>query len=431
MPELKEVFGMVTKQTEPDVDSWREQERRQRRTARNRKIGGFAVTAVIGLAAAMLILLDIGRAPAPPAVQPDTPAEELVTRFLEAYGAFNAERAITFLADDADISGLVASVGEQGMQGTPEELPLLISMLEAERYEQALSACVQTRTFGSNTEVRCAFAFHLLGSRRYVGSHFSVTVRDGEIVAAEQHWDTERFSAETWEPFARWVSRTHPDDVQAMYTDAAMSGVRLTERSVQLWARRTGEFLQAYAPVGPVPTDQRFTGIVDSVPFSLDVSSPSWEQFGTISINKSITGPQGAEAILFWTAFPDGAASPCANLPSSSGDPAAVDLVSAMSTAPGVELVARPSDVTLGGLAAKHVAWRVTEDTGCDPGFFFTWHVPLAGALWSDTRVGDTIHLWIVDVDGTLLVFEAMTSEDADAALEQEVQEFVGSIRFD
>ena len=32
MPELKEVFDMVTKQTEPDIDSWRDQEQRQRRT---------------------------------------------------------------------------------------------------------------------------------------------------------------------------------------------------------------------------------------------------------------------------------------------------------------------------------------------------------------------------------------------------------------
>ena len=28
MPELKEVFDMVTKQTEPDIDSWRDQEPR-------------------------------------------------------------------------------------------------------------------------------------------------------------------------------------------------------------------------------------------------------------------------------------------------------------------------------------------------------------------------------------------------------------------
>ena len=35
MPELKEVFDMVTNQTEPDLDSWGQQDERQRRTARD------------------------------------------------------------------------------------------------------------------------------------------------------------------------------------------------------------------------------------------------------------------------------------------------------------------------------------------------------------------------------------------------------------
>lgn len=47
MPELKEVFDMVTKQTEPDIDSWREQERLQQRAARNRRVGAVALVAAI------------------------------------------------------------------------------------------------------------------------------------------------------------------------------------------------------------------------------------------------------------------------------------------------------------------------------------------------------------------------------------------------
>jgi dipeptidyl aminopeptidase/acylaminoacyl peptidase len=56
MPELREVFEMTTKQIEPDVDAWREQEKRQRRSGRNGKIGAFAVAAVLGLAAIVLVL---------------------------------------------------------------------------------------------------------------------------------------------------------------------------------------------------------------------------------------------------------------------------------------------------------------------------------------------------------------------------------------
>jgi Tol biopolymer transport system component len=50
MNELREVVEMVTKQAEPSRDSWTEQERRQQRAARNRKIGA------IGLAAAMIVV---------------------------------------------------------------------------------------------------------------------------------------------------------------------------------------------------------------------------------------------------------------------------------------------------------------------------------------------------------------------------------------
>jgi len=58
MPELREVFQMTTKQIEPDVDAWREQERHQRRSGRNKKIGAFAVAAAIGLVAVALIVVN-------------------------------------------------------------------------------------------------------------------------------------------------------------------------------------------------------------------------------------------------------------------------------------------------------------------------------------------------------------------------------------
>ena len=57
MPELREVFEMVTKQTEPDLDSWKEQQDRQRRTARNRKIGGIAAVAAIVSALVLVFAL--------------------------------------------------------------------------------------------------------------------------------------------------------------------------------------------------------------------------------------------------------------------------------------------------------------------------------------------------------------------------------------
>jgi hypothetical protein len=53
------------------------------------------------------------------------------------------------------------------------------------------------------------------------------------------------------------------------------------------------------------------------------------------------------------------------------------------------------------------------------------------GPCWVKTNVGDTIRVWIVEVKGTRLFFEAETTDQASPALEQEIQQIVGSIRFD
>jgi hypothetical protein len=172
---------------------------------------------------------------------------------------------------------------------------------------------------------------------------------------------------------------------------------------------------------------------VGGVPFSFRVRTGGWERFGSISINKSTVGSQGAEAIIFWTAFPGGdIADPCDNVlhPLGGLGPSAADLAAAVAKAPGTELVAGPSDVTVGGYPAKHVVLTVRKDLRCDPGFFFTWQDVEGGALWPYTVAGVTINVWTVDVDGTRLFIEAETSRQAGPELEREVRQIVGSIRF-
>jgi serine/threonine-protein kinase len=170
---------------------------------------------------------------------------------------------------------------------------------------------------------------------------------------------------------------------------------------------------------------------VDGVPFSFTAPTSGWQRFGNISINKEGSGGQDAEAIIFWTSLPNGDhADPCANLLTGQGGRSVGALASAVARAPGTELVAGPSDVTLGGHAAKHVVVTVRTNLGCDPGFFFTWEDVDLGALWPETSPGDTISVWIVQVDGKRLFIEAETNPDA-ADLEQEVQQIIASISFD
>ena len=201
------------------------------------------------------------------------------------------------------------------------------------------------------------------------------------------------------------------------------------------------------APAGVGPSDDpvvaRHAVTEKGVTFSFRVPpTVGWERFasisteksagGPISLNKSIVGPQGAEAIILWTSFPDGDyADRCARTLSPPGASSAADLAAAVSTAPGTKLVIGPSNVTLGGRPAKHVAVTVRENVGCDPGFFYTWRDVNGGALWPTTGVGDTIKVWIVDIDGTRLFIEAATTKQAVGGLKQEVEQIVESISFD
>jgi len=100
-----------------------------------------------------------------------------------------------------------------------------------------------------------------------------------------------------------------------------------------------------------------------------------------------------------------------------------------VATAPGTKLVKGPSNVTLGGRPAKHVVLKVRNNVGCDPGFFYSWHnYPLGGAFWH-MNAGDTMRLWIVNVNGTRLFIAAATSVQA-TWLNKEIQQIVESIRF-
>jgi dipeptidyl aminopeptidase/acylaminoacyl peptidase len=70
MHDLREVFEMVTKQTEPDLDSWKQQQDRQRRRARDRKLGA------IGLVAALVVGLVVFALTRPPGGN-DMPAKSV------------------------------------------------------------------------------------------------------------------------------------------------------------------------------------------------------------------------------------------------------------------------------------------------------------------------------------------------------------------
>jgi hypothetical protein len=206
----------------------------------------------------------------------------------------------------------------------------------------------------------------------------------------------------------------------AFGTAAAIGGVRAVR-----------EFL--FQPFYP-PSDVRTTRVVAGVRFSfiLHQSFPpphhlAWEN-GPIEhvgrksngapishthgllINRSLVGGQAGEAVVFWTAFPEGGeATPCDNLLRQPVGGSTSALAAAMAMAPGIKVVQRPRRVIVGGRPATNVVLRVRSDRGCDPGYFFKWPDQHWGAFWPGTSTGDTIRVWIVDVAGKRLVIQAET----------------------
>jgi hypothetical protein len=197
-----------------------------------------------------------------------------------------------------------------------------------------------------------------------------------------------------------------------------------------------------------IPSVRRLSRIVERVRFSLEVPT-SWEQgpvkrlshsgrhrTGRLFVSKNTVGPQGAEAVLFWTSFPEGyRAEPCANLLRRPIGPSTGDLASAMVHTPGIELVDGPAKVAVGGRPATHVVLGVLLDLGCDPGFFYTWRPrgprgQCRAACWLESSDGHTIRVWVVDVSGTRLVIEAESSSQAGLSVEPEIRQMVKSIRF-
>jgi hypothetical protein len=182
-------------------------------------------------------------------------AEDVVRGFLAAFGAFDAEAAMTYVADDADLRGLI----DHPAPANEEGLSLTLALLEAQRVRFTITSC-QAVPFGAATSVVCEFAFHALGSDvlgrgPFSGSTFVFTVRDGEIVEAGSSPNYDRFASRMRAPFAEWVYATYPEDFHVMYKSGRYIAPlpegfgqvygRTTEESIRLWEQHTREYVMA------------------------------------------------------------------------------------------------------------------------------------------------------------------------------------------
>jgi hypothetical protein len=191
----------------------------------------------------------------------DAAAEEVAQLFLDAYAAFDAQKAMTYVADDADLRNLIDP--SRQVPANAEGLSLRLSLLQAMGYELMVTSC-EAAPIGSDTSVVCNSVFHLLRSDQigrgpFSNNSFVFTVRDGAIVRAGFGPEPlEKFNRQMWEPFAEWVSSTYPKDAAVMYLDGPRHAPRFSLESIRLWERHTREYVEIRrAPAAPDVVRQR------------------------------------------------------------------------------------------------------------------------------------------------------------------------------
>jgi hypothetical protein len=255
MNDLKELLDREARLVDEAPDALESVLRRRDRKRRNQRITAGVVGIAVFVAAIWIVTsgasTDHTPTPANETVATDV-AEDVVRGFLAALGAFDPEAAMTYVADDADLSELFPSLAP----ANERSLSRMLALFEAEGYQQTITSC-QVVPFGSGWSVLCGFDFNMIGSdqlgRGPFTGRFVFTVRDGEIVKAGW-WPTPQMLG----PFAEWLSATHPRDFEVMFTELPPSFVpppnfkglvrvrpSVTDESIRLWRLRTREYVES------------------------------------------------------------------------------------------------------------------------------------------------------------------------------------------
>jgi hypothetical protein len=234
--------------------------RRRDRRRRSQRIAAGVVGIAVFVAAIWIVTSggssDPTHRPAnePSRVNSTDAAEDVVRRFLAAYGAFDAEAAMTYVADDADLRWLI----DPQVPANERGLSLELALSEAQRVQLTITWCVASQ-LRSGAGVVCGFDFHaiasdVLGLGPFTGSTFRFTVRDGEIVEAAASPNFKQFASQMKAPFAEWVAATYPRDFHVMYNTGSIpqspAGLRqvrgrITEESMRLWRLHIPEYVEA------------------------------------------------------------------------------------------------------------------------------------------------------------------------------------------
>ena len=200
---------------------------------------------------------DAGPAFPPTPPTPPTQAEQLATDFVEAFAAFDQDRAASMLAADAIVSeGDDSALAVLRLGDGPGEA---YQWRRYNRWWRAigldfdLDSCTAADLLATGAVVECGYRLQALRSEAlgrgpFGGSTFRITIENGQVSDAHLTGvnSAEGFVDQMWDPFWEWLLQTHPDDGSRLnvwrYSQADEDAVA---RSMRLWAQRSQEYADA------------------------------------------------------------------------------------------------------------------------------------------------------------------------------------------
>jgi hypothetical protein len=172
--------------------------------------------------------------------------------FVASLADYDAAEAMSYLSDDelSEAAGVAGRLhygpGAVGLAGD-------LRWREVTGFQWFFDPCeeVDGDSDSDQSTLRCPFAYHGIrseeqGHEPYEGSTYRIVVRDGRIYGFTEQleWNGNGFNDEVYLPFLQWLRANHPDDVSVMFT-AGGSVHRTTDESIDLWERRSREYVDA------------------------------------------------------------------------------------------------------------------------------------------------------------------------------------------
>lgn len=222
----------------------------ERDLERNRpriRIGWVAAAAAAAAVVAALVVVDASRddGSGTPAGPVDTGAATgLASDFMDALAAYDADRATSYLADDASVQLGPSTVDADSMGSH-------LRWAQAAGFRLFPVRCELETVSVPAATVVCEFDARGLGSEwlgrgPFTDNVLRLTVVDGRIASGVEVSRSYVFETTMWEPFTAWLVSNHADDAAFMFADwPGVSQPALTGRSARLWAKNVDGYVSA------------------------------------------------------------------------------------------------------------------------------------------------------------------------------------------